>query len=503
MNPEGLVEIDKVREPCSMVFIGHVDAGKSTICGNLMYLNGIIDQRTIDKYKQEAVKSGRDSWWLAYVMDACDEEREKGKTVEVGRAQFDTPSKKYTIFDAPGHKNYVPNMIMGAALADVGGLVISARKGEFEAGFEAQGQTREHAQLAKSLGVQKLVVVINKMDDCKWSRARYTEIQDKLTPFLNQTGYKDEDLIWVPIAGLTGANIVEPLDGKVCNWYNGPTFMQILDKVELEPRSPSGPLRLPVLDKMKDKDLIVHGKVENGTIRLGDKLAMMPYGSLAQVMHLLDGKNQVVALARPGENVQVRINIADEDSLVRGNVFCHRDSMMPVTQLFIAEIDVLQLLEYKPIISKGYTCMMHIHTFSDEIVIQEIDETVTKQPKGDDIVKKKPAFAASGQKMICKVSPKSPLCLEKFETMAQLGRFTLRDEGQTICVGKVLKYKPYQKGVVGATGLVAPKAPPASASGPAVTTNSSGAAEELVYDMETGELKPKAKQLDGIAEEDD
>ena len=219
MTPDDLVEVDKTRDPVSMVFIGHVDAGKSTICGNLMYLNGIIDQRTIDKYKQEAVKSGRDSWWLAYVMDACDEEREKGKTVEVGRAQFDTQTKNYTIFDAPGHKNYVPNMIMGAALADVGGLVISARKGEFEAGFEAQGQTREHAQLAKSLGVQKLVVVVNKMDDCKWSRARFDEIKEKLTPFLNQTGYADKDLIWVPIAGLTGANIVAPLDGKTCNWY--------------------------------------------------------------------------------------------------------------------------------------------------------------------------------------------------------------------------------------------------------------------------------------------
>merc|ERR1711998_691800 len=137
------------------------------------YLMGVVDERVIEKYKQEAKDKGRDSWWLAYVMDACDEEREKGKTVEVGRAQFDTASKKYTIFDAPGHKNYVPNMIMGAACADVAGLVISARKGEFEAGFEADGQTREHAQLAKSLGVQRLVVIVNKMDGCQWSKARY------------------------------------------------------------------------------------------------------------------------------------------------------------------------------------------------------------------------------------------------------------------------------------------------------------------------------------------
>ena len=145
IDERDLKEVDTTREPISMVFIGHVDAGKSTISGNLMYLMGVVDARTIEKYKAEAKDKGRDSWWLAYVMDVSDEEKAKGKTVEVGRATFDTPTKKYTIFDAPGHKNYVPNMIMGAALADIGGLVISARKGEFEAGFEKDGQTREHA----------------------------------------------------------------------------------------------------------------------------------------------------------------------------------------------------------------------------------------------------------------------------------------------------------------------------------------------------------------------
>lgn len=208
MEPEGCKEVDTKREPCSMVFIGHVDAGKSTICGNLMYLMGVVDQRTIDKYKQEAKDKGRDSWWLAYVMDNSEEEKEKGKTVEVGRANFDTERKKFTVFDAPGHKNYVPNMIMGAAFADVAGLVISARKGEFEAGFEKDGQTREHCQLAKALGVQKLVVVVNKMDDCKWAKSRFDEIVSGLKPFLKKTGYDEKDVIFVPIAGLTGENIL-------------------------------------------------------------------------------------------------------------------------------------------------------------------------------------------------------------------------------------------------------------------------------------------------------
>lgn len=169
-----------------MVFIGHVDAGKSTICGQLMFQMGAVDERQIEAFKIEAKKQGRDSWWLAYCMDNSDEEKAKGKTVEMGRAFFDTPTKQFTIFDAPGHKNYVPNMIMGACLADYGGLVVSARKGEFEAGFEQAGQTREHVHLAKSLGIQKLIIVVNKMDEpsVMWSEKRFNEVQENITPFL-------------------------------------------------------------------------------------------------------------------------------------------------------------------------------------------------------------------------------------------------------------------------------------------------------------------------------
>ena len=217
-----MVEVDETRQPCSLVFIGHVDAGKSTISGNLMYAMGVVDKRTIDKYKEEAKSKNRESWWLAYVMDENEEEKAKGKTVEIGRANFDTPKKRWTIFDAPGHKNYVPNMIMGAALADYGALVISAKKGEFEAGFEAEGQTREHVQLAKSLGIFKLVVVINKMDEptVKWQKERYTDIVNALKPFLAQSGYDPEnDCFFIPVSGLCGENIDKPLEKSVCTWY--------------------------------------------------------------------------------------------------------------------------------------------------------------------------------------------------------------------------------------------------------------------------------------------
>lgn len=219
---ETIVEVDETKAPVSLVFIGHVDAGKSTISGNIMYLSGAVDERTIAKYKQEAKEKNRESWWLAYVMDENEEEKAKGKTVEVGRANIETPSKRWTIFDAPGHKNYVPNMIMGASMADFGALIISAKKGEFEAGFDMEGQTREHIQLAKSLGIYKLVVVINKMDEpsVKWSKDRFSDIVTALKPFLAETGYDTEkDITFVPISGLNGTNIKEPIPAGVCNWY--------------------------------------------------------------------------------------------------------------------------------------------------------------------------------------------------------------------------------------------------------------------------------------------
>ena len=183
---EQVVEVDETRNPSSLVFIGHVDVGKSTICGNLMFMSGMVDERTIEKFKQEAKEKNRDSWWLAYVMDINDDEKSKGKTVEVGRATLETPHKRYTVFDAPGHKNYVPDMIMGASMSDLAALVISAREGVYESGFERDGQTREHAQLARSLGVDRLIVIVNKMDEdsVNWSEERYNEIVDGVTPFL-------------------------------------------------------------------------------------------------------------------------------------------------------------------------------------------------------------------------------------------------------------------------------------------------------------------------------
>jgi len=433
-------------------------------------------------------------------MDSTDEEKNKGKTVEVGRANFDTKTKNFTVFDAPGHKNYVPNMIMGAALADFAGLVISARKGEFEAGFEKDGQTREHAQLAKSLGVQKLIVIVNKMDDCKWDKSRWEEIREGLTPFLTNTGYDvNNDVLWVPISGLTGANILEPV-GTSCNWYQGPTLVELLDSIPLLERDPNGPLRIPVLDKVKERGIVAHGKVESGTVRLGDKLTLSPNENPCQVLNLYNGKNQSVRYARPGENVQLRLlHIEDEERINKGDVLCMRDSPMPSTQLFEAEIEILELLEYKPIFSRGYTCIMHIHTFADDCTIKDIIVAHEKQNDGSIVTKDNPKFTKSFAKIRARVTTRLPLAMEKVDVIDQLGRFTLRDEGKTIAIGKIIRYKPNKASA--APTKVAPTVTEVTKQMEGTQiTEQKAKVQDMVFDMESGEMKAADAKPEAIAE---
>jgi len=211
-----------VKEHLNIVFIGHVDAGKSTMGGNLLYITGMVDKRTMEKYEREAKDAGRESWYLSWALDSTPQERAKGKTVEVGRAYFETEKRRYTILDAPGHKTFVPSMISGAAQADVAILVISSRKGEFETGFERGGQTREHIMLVKTAGVSKLVVVINKMDDhtVVWAKSRFDEIRDKLTPFIKAAGFNPKtDVTFLPVSAYAGLNLKDRVPKSLCSWW--------------------------------------------------------------------------------------------------------------------------------------------------------------------------------------------------------------------------------------------------------------------------------------------
>jgi peptide chain release factor subunit 3 len=435
------------REHLNMVFIGHVDAGKSTLSGSILYLMGMVDSRTIEKFEREAKQRNRDSWFLAFILDTSEEERAKGKTVEVGRAYFHTESQRYTILDAPGHKNYVPNMISGAAQADVGVLVISARKGEFETGFEKGGQTREHALLAKTLGIHHLLVVVNKMDDptVEWAQERYDECVSKLKPFLKSCGYViKRDVKFIPISGLTGANVLKEVESSVCPWWkemytssqhntNTATLIETFDSLHIEGRDATKPLRIPVLDRYFERGTQVLGKVESGTLTMGDEIVVSPTKKILKVDAIYINEEKVKS-AKPGENVLIKFNCQVED-FQKGYVMCHQVAACPSPRAFSAQLFLVDLLENRPIFCSGYEAILHIHTLEVEVVVTDLICVI--DPTGKKV--KRP-FAKTGQQCVAKLKITADLktCLEKFDEYPALGRVTLRDEGRTIAIGKVV-----------------------------------------------------------------
>ncbi|RKP15023.1 P-loop containing nucleoside triphosphate hydrolase protein [Piptocephalis cylindrospora] len=427
------------KETMNVIFMGHVDAGKSTMGGNILFLTGMVDKRTMEKYEKEAREANRESWYLSWALDTSAEERKKGKTVECGRAYFETPRRRYTILDAPGHKNFVPSMIGGAQQADIGVLVISARKGEFETGFERGGQTREHAVLAKTSGVSRLVVVINKMDDptVQWSKERYDECISKITPFLKGTGYNPKtDLTFLPISGFTGANLKDPMSAKVCPWYKGPSLLQFLDGIDLAERKTRGPLLIPIMEKYKEMGTVAMGKVESGQVRRGQTVLILPTRKTAEVTALYLEEEKVEA-AKAGDNIRMNLKGVEEEEISPGHVICTRKRPANAVMAFEAQ---LVILEHKNILCAGYNAVLHVHSIIEEVSIAALLHLIDK--KTNRRSKRPPQFVKKGQKVIVRLETTAPVCVEAFEDHPQLGRFTLRDEGKTIAIGKITKLLP-------------------------------------------------------------
>ncbi|CAJ1335625.1 unnamed protein product [Effrenium voratum] len=426
----------KVPDPrphLNIVFIGHVDAGKSTTCGNILFLSGMVDERTIEKYKQEAANKAGESWFYAFIMDTSEEEKIKGKTVEVGRAAFETVNKRFTILDAPGHKSYVPNMIAGASAADVGVLLISARKGEFETGFEKGGQTCEHALLAKTLGVDKLICAINKMDDptVEWDEKRYNEIYKKLSTFLKKSGYKEDQMIFLPMSGLMGDNIKERKGTPA--WFTGPTLLDALDGINVA-RKADGAVRIPMMEGYKDMGAVTAiGKVEQGTIKPGMKCLVMPTNNKCTVTSVFI--NDVdMQFATCGENVTLKMSGISDEELKKGYVLCSDKSPIPAVTKFKATIHLIELGPDRPVMTSGYVAVMHAHTTSEECEILKLYETMVIQTKKKE---KNPQFARPDSVVVCSIKLARPTAVDTFESSKQLGRFTLRVDGRTIAIGKI------------------------------------------------------------------
>jgi len=433
-------DIVRKKEPLNIVFCGHVDAGKSTIGGQLMFLTGQVDKRTLEKYQNEAREKSRESWYLSWALDTNEEEREKGKTVEVGRAWFETEKKHFIILDAPGHKCFVPNMISGASQADIAILVISARKGEFETGFERGGQTREHAMLVKTAGVRYLVVLINKMDDptVNWEQARYDEIKDKLTPYLKKCGFKPgEDTVFMPCSGMSGAFLKEHPSEQVISWYKGPTFIEYLDGLPSFNRSIDGPFRMPIVERYKEMGTIVMGKIESGCCRVGDRCLLMPNRTRVEVTNIYYEDIETDSCVC-GENVRLKLKNVEEEEISPGFILCDvQQEPCGVGRVFDAQVAIL---EHKSIVTSGYSAVLHIHAACAEVQLKKLITLVDR--KTGERTQEHPRFMKQDQVAIARfelTQAGQAICMEPFKRFPQLGRFTLRDEGRTVAVGKVLK----------------------------------------------------------------
>ncbi|KAL6234724.1 P-loop containing nucleoside triphosphate hydrolase protein [Aspergillus navahoensis] len=437
VDEETLKEIyGEKKEHVNIVFIGHVDAGKSTLGGSILYVTGMVDERTLDKYRRDAKEAGRETWYLSWALDLTNEERAKGKTVEVGRAHFkvdiQTPDgvveRRFSILDAPGHKSYVHHMIGGASQADVGVLVISARKGEYETGFEKGGQTREHALLARNTGVRKLIVAVNKMDDptVEWSEDRFKECTVKVSKFLEALGYKKDDLTFMPISAQQTLGVKDRVPKDVCPWYNGPSLIEFLTEMKMPERNLNAPFMMPISAKYRDMGTMVEGRIEAGVIKKNASCIIMPNRTKVEVAALYGETEDEIATATCGDQVRMRLRGVEEEDLLPGFVMCSPKRPVHCVSAFEAKIRILDL---KSILTAGFNCVMHVHSAVEEITIAALLHKL--EPGTGRRSKRPPPFASKGQTIIARIeitSAAGAVCVERFEDYNQMGRFTLRDQ---------------------------------------------------------------------------
>ncbi len=417
------------KEHLNLVFIGHVDAGKSTTVGRILYETGAVSEQTLNKLKEEASKLGKATFEFAFVMDALKEERERGVTIDIAHREFETPKYYCTIIDAPGHRDFVKNMITGASQADAAVLVVSVKDG-------IQPQTKEHAFLAKVLGISQIALNCNKMDAVGYKKEEYEKVKGEAVKLLQGIGYKTDNIAFVPCSSYAGDNLTKKSTNMP--WYTGPTILEVIDSFKVPPKPVDKPLRLPVQDvfTITGHGTVPVGRVETGKMKPGDQLVVMPSGVKGECKKI-EMHHQELPEAQPGDNVGFNLKGVDKKDIKRGDVIGPSTNPPKVAEEFTAQIVVLN---HPTAISVGYTPVFHIHTAQFAGKITELVEK--KDPKTGQTAQAKPDFIKTGDVAIVKVQPLKPIVIEKFADFAPLGRFALRDMGQTVAAGVVLDVKP-------------------------------------------------------------
>jgi elongation factor 1-alpha len=418
----------------NLVVIGHVDSGKSTSTGHLIYKCGGIDKRTIEKFEKEANEMGKGSFKYAWVLDKLKAERERGITIDISLWKFETQKYYFTIIDAPGHRDFIKNMITGTSQADCAILMIASPQGEFEAGISKDGQTREHGLLAFTLGVKQMIVCVNKMDDktVNWSEDRFTEIQKEVSEYLKKVGYNPDKVPFLPISGWFGDNMIE----KSANlkWFKGPTMLEALDSIVPPKRPTDKPLRLPLQDVYKIGGIgtVPVGRVETGILKPGMVVNFAPGGVSTEVKSV-EMHHEAMAEAIPGDNVGFNVKNISVKDIKRGNV-CGDSKNDPPKECatFFAQVIVLN---HPGQIGNGYTPVLDCHTAHIACKFQEIKSKIDRRTGV--VLEEEPKFIKTGDAALVTLMPTKPMCVEVFAEYPPLGRFAVRDMKQTVAVGVI------------------------------------------------------------------
>ncbi len=416
----------KEKEHLNLVVIGHIDHGKSTTVGRLMFDSGNISEQQLRKFKEMAENAGKGGWEFAYVMDNLKEERERGITIDLAHKKFDTPKYSFTIIDAPGHRDFVKNMITGASQADVGCLVVDVNDGPM-------AQTKEHVFLSRTLGVNQLMVIINKMDMAGYDQAKFEKTKEAVIALLKTVGYKIDEVPFIPTSGLKGDNVVKKSENMP--WYSGPTMMEAFDQFKVPEKPVDLPLRLPIQDvyNITGIGLVPVGRVETGIMKPGDKIIAVPgregKGVSGEVKSI-EMHHEQLPKAEPGDNVGFNVRGIGKKDLARGDVLGHPDNVPTVATEFTAHLVVLN---HPTVVTVGYTPVFHIHTAQVACQITAIEKKLN--PATGETLQENPDFIKNGDAAIVKVRPTTPLVIEKQKDIPQLSRFAIRDSGTTVAAG--------------------------------------------------------------------
>ena len=409
----------------NLAIIGHVDHGKSTLVGRLLFETGSVPEHVIEQYREEAEEKGKGGFEFAYVMDNLAEERERGVTIDIAHQEFDTDEYYFTIVDCPGHRDFVKNMITGASQADNAVLVVAADDG-------VAPQTREHVFLARTLGINELIVGVNKMDVVDYGEDAYEEVVDEVKQLLKQVRFSTDDAAFIPISAFEGDNVAEKTG--TMDWYDGPTLLEALNGLpEAEPPT-DAPLRLPIQDVYTISGIgtVPVGRIETGVMNPGDDVSFQP-SDVGGEVKTIEMHHEEVDRAGPGDNVGFNVRGVGKDDIRRGDVCGPASDPPTVAETFQAQVVVMQ---HPSVITAGYTPVFHAHTAQVACTIESIDQKL--DPASGEVAEENPDFIKSGDAAVVTVRPQKPLSIEPSSEIPELGSFAIRDMGQTIAAGKVL-----------------------------------------------------------------